>query len=312
MKSEMDVIKPLVSIVLCTYNGEQFLNDQLASLLSQTYPNLEIIIVDDNSSDGTKNLLITFASRHDNIQLFFNERNLGYNKNFEKGIALAKGDYISICDQDDIWFPDKIEKLVRSIGDNWAVFSNSEFIDWEKKPLNRKLINNNLLIDDYNSIIMENFFTGHTSLISRESLNHILPIPESGFYDWWIGFVCLYHKKLVYHDEVLTYYRLHQESVTQYKKKKKHNIIEDLDIQLGIFLNYKGLKTVDKTVISSIRRKLRARGIFNTLLFELLINYTNYFPKRNHRNPFSRLNFLRKFLKAGAGTLALKLMLTGI
>ncbi|WP_411273212.1 glycosyltransferase [Daejeonella sp.] len=293
----MDDSSPLVSIVLCTYNGEQFLKEQLASLVTQTYPNLEIIIVDDNSSDGTKDLLISFTSLHDNIQLFFNECNLGYNRNFEKALSLTNGKYISICDQDDIWFPDKIEKLAGSIGDNWAIFSNSEFIDWETKSMSQQLISTDLLMDGYKSILLENFFTGHTSLLSRESFKYILPIPEYGFYDWWIGFVCLYHQKLVFHNEVLTYYRVHQKSVTQYKKKKKHSIIEDLDIQLGIFLEYPELEPRDKDFITDIRRKLKTVGIFNPLLYDLIINYSKYFPQRNHKNPVSRLNFLRKFLK---------------
>jgi glycosyltransferase involved in cell wall biosynthesis len=295
----MDSSSPLVSIVLCTYNGEQFLQDQLASLTGQTYPDLEIIVVDDCSTDGTKELLISYASQHDSIKLYFNENNLGYNKNFEKAISFAKGEYLSICDQDDIWFPEKIQRLMSAIGDNWGVFSNSEFVDWQMKPTGLKLITGNILMESYKSILMENFFTGHTSLLSRKSMQNILPIPEFGFYDWWIGFVCLYHKKLIFHDEVLTYYRVHQESVTQSKKKKKYSITDDLDMQLGIFLNYKRLKLEDKAEITGIRRRLRKRGIINPLFYELLVNYAIYFPKRKHQNSLSKLNFLRKFLKKG-------------
>ena len=154
-------------------------------------------------------------------------------------------------------------------------------------------------MDSYKSILMENFFTGHTSLLNRKSMQNILPIPEFGFYDWWIGFVCLYHKKLIFHDEVLTYYRVHQESVTQSKKKKKYSITDDLDMQLGIFLNYKRLKLEDKTEITGIRLRLRKRGIINPLFYKLLVNFAIYFPKRKYRNSLSKLNFLRKFLKKG-------------
>lgn len=297
MKSQMDDVSPLVSIVLCTYNGEKYLEEQLASLLTQTYRNLEIIIVDDNSTDGTKDLLIWFAEQNDNIKLFSNEHNLGYNKNFEKAISLSNGEYISVCDQDDIWFAEKIQRLMDAIGDNWAVFSNSEFVDWQMKPIGLKLISNNLLIDSYKSILMENFFTGHTSLLSRESLKYILPIPEFGFYDWWIGFVCLYHKKLIFHNEVLTYYRVHQESVTQSKKKRKYSSKDELDIQLDIFHEYEELEPDDKAAITSIRQKLKKRGLINSLFYELLMNYSIYFPKRTNKNLLSKLNFLRKFLK---------------
>lgn len=293
----MDISNPFVSIVLCTYNGKQFLKEQLNSLTRQTYPKLEIIVVDDCSTDGTKELLMSFASQHDNIKLYFNEHNLGYNKNFEKAICLANGEYFAICDQDDVWLPEKIQKLIDAIGDNWAVFSNSELVTEQLKPMGRKLINNNISMDSYKSILMENFFTGHTSLLSRKSLQNILPIPGSGFYDWWIGFVCLYHNKLIFHDEVLTYYRVHQESVTQSKKKRNYRIAEDLDRQLEIFLEYKGLKAGDGTAITSLRGRLRKRGIITPIFYELLMNYSFYFPKRNHNNLLSKLNFLRKFLK---------------
>lgn len=293
----MDISNPLVSIVLCTYNGEQFLKDQLASLMGQTYSNLEIIVVDDCSTDGTKELLISFAGLYDNIKLFLNEHNLGYNKNFEKAISFTKGEYISICDQDDIWFPEKIQRLMDAIGENWAVFSNSEFVDGQMKQMGRKLISNDILMDSYKSILMENFFTGHTSLLRRESLQYILPIPKFGFYDWWIGFVCLYHKKLIFHNEVLTYYRVHEESVTQSKTKRKYSIAEDLDMQLGIFLKYKGLEPVDRVEITGLRQKLRKQGIISPLFYELFLKFSIYFPKRNHQSLLSKLNFLRKFLK---------------
>lgn len=303
----------LVSIVLCTYNGEQFLKQQLDSLINQTYPYLEIIIVDDKSTDDTKEILESYAAEHPFIKLFFNESNLGYNKNFEKAISLSSGDYISICDQDDIWYNKKIKTLVNAIGNNWAVFSNSEFIDTYAKPLNIKLIRNPIIPRSYESILMENFFTGHTSLLSRNCLEYILPIPQNGYYDWWIGFVCLYHNKLAYHNEILTQYRIHQYSVIQLKNQgKTRDTLKNIDIQLETFLAYKNLKPSDKQAITGIKEKIKGRTLFNPLWFKLLINYPRFFPKRTYQGFVSRLNFLRKFLNRESSAAMLPLILINI
>ena len=75
---------PLVSIAMCTYNGEQFIREQLDSLIAQDYQNLEIIIVDDCSTDSTYAILEEYASAHKSIALYSNPKNLGFKRNFEK------------------------------------------------------------------------------------------------------------------------------------------------------------------------------------------------------------------------------------
>ena len=119
----------LVSIVVTTYNGERFLKAQLDSIIAQTYQPIEIIVVDDGSTDNTLNILNEYATNHKNVSVIKNEQNLGYVKNFEKGFSLAKGDYIAPCDQDDVWLPTKIDVLVNHIGDDAIAYCDSEFID---------------------------------------------------------------------------------------------------------------------------------------------------------------------------------------
>jgi glycosyltransferase involved in cell wall biosynthesis len=106
---------PLVSIAMCTYNGAKFMAKQLESIINQTYKNLEIVIVDDRSTDDTVAIVEQFAKNDERIKFYQNETNLGFNKNFEKAVNLTTGDYISISDQDDIWLPTKIEDLLNAI-----------------------------------------------------------------------------------------------------------------------------------------------------------------------------------------------------
>ena len=104
-----------VSVVMTTYNGELFLREQLDSILCQTYPIHELIVQDDCSTDNTVEIIKEYATRHPFIKLYVNEHNLGFNKNFKTAVMKATGDYVAIADQDDIWFPEKIEKQVQAM-----------------------------------------------------------------------------------------------------------------------------------------------------------------------------------------------------
>ena len=96
--------KKTVSVVMCTYNGEKYLREQMDSILAQTYPIHDIIVSDDCSTDGTMNILQEYATKFPFIKVHRNTRNKGCNQNFHDIIE----DYIAISDQDDIWFPKKI------------------------------------------------------------------------------------------------------------------------------------------------------------------------------------------------------------
>src|ERR1700742_3478188 len=105
----MPIQEPLISVALCTYSGEKFLQEQMDSILAQTYKNLEIVIVDDCSTDRTIDIINSYAEKDKRIKLFQNDTNLGFNKNFEKALSLTTGEYISISDQDDTWLPQKLQ-----------------------------------------------------------------------------------------------------------------------------------------------------------------------------------------------------------
>ena len=131
----MNVIEK-ISVVMCTYNGEKYIRQQLDSILKQTYPIYEIIINDDISTDGTVDIIKEYMIRYDNIHLFVNSKRLGVHPNFMAALVKASGDYIAISDQDDIWELTKIEKqmacikgyalcfsLSRSFGDGVEVYA---------------------------------------------------------------------------------------------------------------------------------------------------------------------------------------------
>lgn len=104
---------PKVIVLMCTYNGEDYLGEQLESLLYQTYPNFSIIIRDDASTDGTIEILKRFAARDKRVVLELSDINIGYPACFYALTDNApEADYYFFADQDDVWFPEKIERAV--------------------------------------------------------------------------------------------------------------------------------------------------------------------------------------------------------
>lgn len=111
-------IKYKVSVVLCTYNGEKYIREQIDSILYQTYPIHEIIIQDDCSTDNTFSILNEYQLKYSIIHVYRNPMNKGVNPNFFNAISKATGDYIAISDQDDIWENYKLELQIQSIENN--------------------------------------------------------------------------------------------------------------------------------------------------------------------------------------------------
>lgn len=108
-----------ISVAMATYNGERFIRAQLDSLAAQTRPPDELIVVDDCSQDRTLEIVTEFlASAPFNVKIYRNAQNLGWSENFLKAISLCTGDWIALCDQDDVWMSTKLSSIHRSIGAN--------------------------------------------------------------------------------------------------------------------------------------------------------------------------------------------------
>lgn len=208
----------LVSIALCTYNGELYLQEQLNTLVKQTYKNIEIVIADDNSTDDTFEIIKEFANRYKFIKFFRNTKNLGFVKNFEKAINECTGDFICLCDQDDVWDSSKVEKLVFHIGNSNLIYHNSNFIDESGATVGSETMASKYNFYHGDSAIpfmLSNCVSGHAMMFSRKLINYFLPLEEKFFHDWWITYVAFnLAEPVIYLDEVLVGYRQHSTSIT--------------------------------------------------------------------------------------------------
>ncbi|WP_209329407.1 glycosyltransferase [Lunatimonas salinarum] len=223
---------PLVSIAICTYNGEKYLAEQLESLLRQTYTPLEIVLVDDRSTDGTWQLANQYAIRFPQLRVLQNTENLGYQKNFEKALGLCLGTFVCPSDQDDIWEPSKVEKLVSQIGDNLLIYHDSLFVNKDGLSLGRYMSDEFTMISGSNpqAFLFFNCVSGHALMVRKSLLETTLPFPSLGVYDHYLAFMASTRGQIAYVPEPLVMHRRHEENATDVlgfrKPKSRYQITQ--------------------------------------------------------------------------------------
>lgn len=208
--------QPLISIALCTYNGAAFLPVQMDSLLAQTWTNLEVVAVDDGSTDGTWDILQDYAARDSRVTVHANEQNLGFLLNFQKAFTLTRGAFIAPCDQDDWWHPAKLEGLYAALGSHALAYCDSLFIDEEGRSLGRKASETLRMYqgDDPAAFVFANCISGHALLARRDLVDRALPFPPGCFHDWWLAFAAASTDGLVFVPETWVHYRQHAAAQT--------------------------------------------------------------------------------------------------
>src|SRR5215217_203851 len=207
----MNARNDLVSVAMATYNGANYVAEQIYSILHQTYPWIEIVIIDDGSKDDTVKIIEAYQSRHPCIRLYLNEINIGVNKTFEKAISYCTGTYIALSDQDDIWMPEKVEKLLNEIGEHDAVYSNSMLVNEKGQSFNKPFNSLMNLKSYYNGapFLLSNTVPGHTIMAKGTFLRKLIPFPADLYFDLWIAFNAAAGNGIKYVDTVLVHYRQH-------------------------------------------------------------------------------------------------------
>lgn len=251
-----------ISVALCTYNGEKYIEQQLDSILNQTHLVNEIIVCDDCSKDTTLKILLEYQSRFpDIIKVYVNSQNIGYLANFEKAFSLVTGDIIFSSDQDDVWRNDKVEKIFSVFTERenvMYIFTNGRVIDakggwlgfsiWDPHKLNIKKQNKFICGLQKDLLVKNTFVTGATMAIRKETLQYILPFPKYFYHDYWIALVLSFLDNTAGYplDETLIDYRSHGAQACGYSKpgfverikreiKKMSNIYSYYTLNLAIY-----------------------------------------------------------------------------
>lgn len=225
------------SVALCTYNGEKYLEEQIDSILSQSQTVDEIIICDDKSTDSTYEIIKNYKKKYPNLfSIYQNEKNLGYVSNFEKALALANHDVVFLCDQDDIWYPEKVEKCVyyfeKNININMIAhnldllnFGSNTHNFWSLKnfTLEEQDKNNEELL---NRVLYKgNVFPGMTMAIKTSALQNYLPLKKVDkilIHDFELLIQFLKDDQFALLPEILAAYRKHDEQSIGYSESKEN------------------------------------------------------------------------------------------
>lgn len=217
MSPYLNRIKPWVSVICTSYNHEAYVEQALQSVIDQDYPNVELIVVDNNSSDRSAERIENFAKKHSGLRLIKNLTNLGLNRAFNQGLALAEGRYVIDLAADDVLLPNRISHQVSLFeelsGPYAVVFSNAAYIDGQGRETaihyavdgngrsRTKVPSGNV----FQNVLESYFICTPTMMMRRDVLNELGGYDESlSFedFDFWVRSSRLYH--YAYLDEVLT------------------------------------------------------------------------------------------------------------
>jgi glycosyltransferase involved in cell wall biosynthesis len=215
--------RPAISVALCTYNGERYLPAQLESIAAQTRLPDELVVCDDASTDRTAKMVRSFArSAPFPVRLTVNAANLGSNANFEQAICLCRGEFIALSDQDDIWFPSRLERSAWFLEHHppcGLVFADGEIIDGDGRLLNTRLwqqfhfdppLKDALWQGDYRPLARFRFITGATVMFRARFRPYLFPILGEWVHDGWIANLIACLSGICFVDEPLIYYRRHE------------------------------------------------------------------------------------------------------
>jgi glycosyltransferase involved in cell wall biosynthesis len=220
---------PLISVALCTYNGAPYLREQLDSVLMQTYGNIEVVAVDDCSTDTTLSILEDYRVRDSRLRVHQNPANIGFRRNFERAMTLCAGQFVAPCDQDDVWAREKLSTLYEVIAGHALAYCNSGVIDAQGRPVDLAMSDQFEMVstDDPAVFSMTNCVSGHAMLFQRALLERALPVPESFFHDWWLAAVAASSGGIIYCNRKLVQYRQHGGNITdtlvERREKRRRN-----------------------------------------------------------------------------------------
>ncbi len=222
-----------VHILMATYNGENFIREQIDSFLAQTYADWKLFISDDCSTDRTLDILQEYVHRYpEKIEILNSSKKMGGAKeNFSYLFNVVPiADYYMFADQDDVWVADKVQKFIACFENQIEITTpgivycdlfvarqnldiiNESFMDYQKFVAKTH--------DRYN-VLTENFVPGCVMMYNHCLREKVVSIPKKCImHDWWLVLYAMYFGKMVYINESLNYYRQHENNVVGALKKQ--------------------------------------------------------------------------------------------
>ena len=227
----------MISVCVATYNGEKFIREQIESILCQLSSDDEIIVSDDGSTDGTIVIINCIGDKR--IRIIEGPRKHSPTFNFENALKEAKGDYIFLADQDDVWKTNKVEVCMKWLQKYDCVVSDAEVTDSNLNPLYPSLYAIMQVRQGhiYNTV-WKNGYTGCCMAFRRNILEASLPFPNDiPMHDIWIGNVAAYKYNVKFIPDKLILFRRHKETISCNGKGSKYSIWQQMKFRWSIIKN---------------------------------------------------------------------------
>ena len=227
----------MISVCVATYNGEKFIREQIDSILCQLSSDDEIIVSDDGSTDGTIVIINCIGDKR--IRIIEGPRKHSPTFNFENALKEAKGNYIFLADQDDVWKTNKVEVCMKWLQKYDCVVSDAEVTDSNLNPLYPSLYAIMQVRQGhiYNTV-WKNGYTGCCMAFRRNILEASLPFPKDiPMHDIWIGNVAAYKYNMKFIPDKLIMFRRHNETISCNGKGSKYSIWQQMKFRWSIIKN---------------------------------------------------------------------------
>ncbi|MDY9918636.1 MAG: glycosyltransferase [Proteiniphilum sp.] len=246
----MGIDRPLVSIIMPSYNSGKFISNSIQSIINQTYTNWELLITDDCSMDDTISVISIFSEKDSRIKLYQLEQNSGPGVARNNSIEKASGRFIAFCDSDDKWTPDKLEKQIDFMLNNqvYLSYTNYEIVNENDQSIAIFIAPNKIT---YKDMLKNDDIGCLTAIYDTTKLGKVFMPSIRKRQDWvlWINIL----KKIPYAlglNETLAIYKKREQSISSnkaklikyiwavYRKEEKMSIINSLLYTLGYFFHY--------------------------------------------------------------------------
>lgn len=217
-----------VSILMATYNGAAYINEQLRSILAQAAPEDEVIVVDDCSTDETPAILARYVEHFPNVQIVQSPRNAGVRATFETLLGLARRDVILLSDQDDIWMEGRKARMVKALESEGCVAVLANALILTEQGIGRPFFPSKPNVGSVTSNFTHNNFIGCCMAFRREVLEIALPFPPAiSMHDWWLGTCAMAIGKVRYLDTPSLLYRRHGANQSSATRRRWSVVLRD-------------------------------------------------------------------------------------
>lgn len=220
---------PLVSVLMTSYNHERFIGEAIESVLAQSFSDFELIVVDDASQDGSKEIIKELEKKDKRIKPVFHAENNGIARTINDGIENSRGKYLALIASDDLWTKDKLEKQLNVLKkhENWVVWCNAEIIDGESHPTG-KTSSDIFKNSELNGFVFEDlpsaWLCGSSIMLKRANLKGISFNEEMKYLNDTQFYMDVGYKyEYCYMEETLAKYRLHSNNTSSRDIKGWYN-----------------------------------------------------------------------------------------